>query len=193
MSVAPEHVFRSSERLRIEQQLRPAPRVLATSCFSGKYLKQEACKTCPKGFYKQGSNAQQYCNACDEGRYQTLTGKSYCPGCPKGYSNAYTGKSMCGKCPVARQTFAEPSVSHVGGFSFLLSVLIDSLWQGYFQDEYSQPACDACDKGRYQISTGKSSCPGCPTGYSNAYTGKSMCGKCPVARQAFAEPYWFRT
>lgn len=127
-------------------------------CIAGRYKKQEGasvtCNECPTGFASVA--AQDECQACAKGTYQSQTAQETCTSCMSGLYQNELGQSGCKACPVG---FFQPDDGQGACHDCLI---------GTFEDTQASTECQDCPSGTYTVasaSTSVTDCIACPAGY----------------------------
>ena len=119
-----------------------------------------------------GYNAGTTCNACGTGFYfkpGVLTGTSIndCIPCENGKYQSQSGKTLCLEC--APGTHSELITK---------STKCDGCVVGRFQDQSGQSDCKGCTKGQYINVTGAVTCKDCLPGTIGNADGQLACKNC---------------
>lgn len=129
-------------------------------CGAGTY--GDGCKTCPKGYARNGTDPDAtQCRQCERGQTTSDTGAIKCEYCDAGSFGSQN--TICSKCPTGfyqdtrgKRECKECTIGH----SFTLT------------------SCRRCDLGKHGSSNGE--CVDCPAGQYQDSTGEKVCKACEV-------------
>ncbi|XP_022099461.1 uncharacterized protein LOC110984001 isoform X2 [Acanthaster planci] len=131
-----------------------------TACFRG------IQSICPQGYFSQGFDSE-FCQPCQPGTFNNLTGQSICEKCPAGYQSTQ-GKSSCAPCHITAWSAGDgrPCKS------------CSSQAECPCMTEFSPCAEDVLCINQ---GAGKYICGGCPAGFSQVGDGCADINECAIA------------
>ena len=177
--------------------------------FEGQAVLDDACLTCPNGFFSGESSTEctpcatgrlsepgaVTCSVCQPGQYESSDGVEpggalICVECPQGYISAQQNANTCNRCEIGKTAASNSAIClgcELGKFGHIEGFCQDCT-AGLYQDSRGERKCKACPKDTFGLLAGRTSiadCKACPELMTtNGSTGNTKMGKC-VCKEGF--------